>query len=130
MDTPQDTTPQVQEQVPQAPPSPQDTTPQVPPAPSSPQVPPVPSSPPQDSDTDSDTDGDTNGDTNGDTDGGDDKCPPYPECPPQPPKEEGTPIFVPITTEIVPVVSVLVNKPKICLQNKADTKPCYFEKKK
>jgi hypothetical protein len=24
----------------------------------------------------------------------------------------------------------LVNKPKFCLQNKADTDPCYFDKKK
>lgn len=83
-----------------------------------------------DDDTETKTDGDDGDDTTTKTDGDDDDCIPYPECPPQPDKEESTPLFVPITTEICPVISVLVNKPKFCLQNKADTIPCYFKKKK
>lgn len=58
------------------------------------------------------------------TDGG---CPEYPECPPKPPKGKGEPLFIPITTEIAPIIKVLVNKPKYCVQNKADTKPCFFQ---
>jgi hypothetical protein len=96
----------------------------------------VPAQPPQDEDNDTQTktDSDSNSDSDPktETDGteGDDDCIPYPECPPQPPKEEGTPLFIPITTEICPVISVLVNKPKFCVQNKANTESCYFKKKK
>lgn len=38
------------------------------------------------------------------------------------------PTIIPITMELSPVVSVLVNKPKICLKNKAVCKPCFFLK--
>jgi hypothetical protein len=38
------------------------------------------------------------------------------------------PTIIPITMELSPVVNVLVNKPKICLKNKAVCKPCFFLK--
>lgn len=53
-------------------------------------------------------------------------CLEYPPCPPQPPKEKCEPVFVPINVEVCPIVRVKVNKPKICLQNRADCDPCYF----
>ena len=36
------------------------------------------------------------------------------------------PIPVPITLELAPIVSLLVNKPKVCVKNKAVCKPCFF----
>ena len=36
------------------------------------------------------------------------------------------PTCVPITLELAPVVSLLVNKPKVCVKNKAVCKPKFF----
>lgn len=36
------------------------------------------------------------------------------------------PTAIPITLELAPIVSLLVNKPKICVKNKAVCKPCFF----
>ena len=53
-------------------------------------------------------------------------CTEYPPCPPQVEQEKCDPTFVPINLEICPVIKVMVAKPKICLQNKAETTPCFF----
>jgi hypothetical protein len=49
-------------------------------------------------------------------------CPPpqpEPECPPQPDPYPCEPTYVPVTLEIAPVVSLYINKPKICVVNNA-----------
>jgi hypothetical protein len=58
------------------------------------------------------------------------ECPEYPPCPEPIEEPECQPTFVPITLEIAPIVDVLVNKPKVCLINKAKCKPCFFLDKK
>lgn len=58
------------------------------------------------------------------------ECPEYPPCPTPIEEPECQPTFVPITLEIAPIVDVLVNKPKVCLVNKAKCKPCFFLDKK
>lgn len=50
----------------------------------------------------------------------------YPDCPPQLEQEKADPVFVPITMEICPIVNLKINKPKICVQNQANTKPTFF----
>jgi hypothetical protein len=55
-----------------------------------------------------------------------DTCPEYPSCPNNVEPEKCEPTFVPINLELCPVVKVMVNKPKICLQNKAECTPCFF----
>ena len=69
-----------------------------------------------------------NGNGNGDngSSNGDCACPEYPPCPPPVEQENCEPTFVPINLEICPVVKIMVNKPKLCLQNKAECKPCFF----
>jgi hypothetical protein len=41
-------------------------------------------------------------------------------------KPDCEPTCIPITLEISPVISVLVNKPKVCLKNKAVCTPKFF----
>lgn len=36
------------------------------------------------------------------------------------------PTAIPITLELAPIVNLLVDKPKVCLKNKAVCKPCFF----
>lgn len=52
--------------------------------------------------------------------------PEYPPCPPPVEQEKCEPTFVPINLEVCPIIKVMVNKPKICLQNKAESTPCFF----
>lgn len=106
------------------------TEPTVPTAPTEPNTPTIPPPPPNDDSTEDTKSTKSDGDDD-DTDThsshhDDEICLPYPDCPPPPHKRKNKPIFVPITAEISPIVNVLVNRPKFCLQNKADTKPCYF----
>lgn len=73
------------------------------------------------SDTQSDTQSDTHSDTHSDK-----ECPDYPECPPPDKKPKSVQTFVPISVEVSPVIELYVDKPKICLRNKADGEPCFF----
>lgn len=50
----------------------------------------------------------------------------YPQCPSPPSKPKCEPVFVPINVEICPILNIKVNKPKICIQNKAEGKPHFF----
>jgi len=97
-----------------------------------PQTPPdVPPEPPVPEDTTSDTETEnTNPDTNSDTSSQNDSecCNDYP-CPPQPEPEKCEPYYVPMTMQLCPVVKLFVNKPKVCLVNKAECIPCFLEKK-
>lgn len=80
---------------------------QVPSKPPSPPPPPPPPPPPSLSDNDNDKD----------------SC----ECDDTPIKiEDCKPTCVPITLELSPVVSLLVNKPQVCIKNKAICKPKFF----
>lgn len=74
------------------------------------------------------TNNDNNSGNNGGNNGGNDcsTCPEYPPCPPPVEQEKCEPTFVPINLEVCPIIKVMVNKPKICLQNKAECKPCFF----
>ena len=76
----------------------------------------------------------------------DDPIPPFPPGPPGPPSTNGSdsdkdscecddtpieipdckPTCVPITLELSPVISLLVNKPKVCVKNMAVCKPKFF----
>lgn len=62
------------------------------------------------------------------SDNEDDQCEPpqYPPCPQSTPHCKTEPVFVPINVEVCPIVNLKVNKPKICIQNKADCKPHFF----
>lgn len=105
---------------PQGPPGPS----QDPPVP--PQDPPGPQQDPTDSDTETE---ETNPDTNSDTSSiASNCCDDYP-CPPQPEPEKCEPYYVPMTMQLCPVVKLYVNKPKVCLVNKAECIPCFLEKK-
>lgn len=96
---------------------------------SEPEDPPV--DPPKDDTSSEETSEDkTDKDTESEDSETEGECPKYPECPPNQPKEKGSPLFIPITTEISPIIKVLVNKPKYCVQNKADTEPCFFRENK
>jgi hypothetical protein len=94
-------------------------------APSVPSGPPGPPGPPPHDDMSTETDTKTETDTHTTkTDGSD--CPSYPSCPPDPKPPKSKPVFVPVTVEVAPIVELFVNEPKICLQNKAKSKPCFF----
>lgn len=84
---------------------------------SAPSGPPGPPGPPPHDDTSTDTDTTK-------TDGS--ECPSYPPCPPDPKPPKSKPVFVPVTVEVAPIIELFVNEPKICLQNKAKSKPCFF----
>ena len=101
--------------------NPQENKDQTPPgAPPPPDLPP-PEEPPK-TDTTSEETSDNISDTSSECDA--------PECDNTPVEiKKCKPTIIPITMELSPVVSVLVNKPKICLKNKAVCKPCFFLKK-
>jgi hypothetical protein len=99
---------------------------------SPPQTPPTtPTEPPTDLPqdlTDSDTETEnTNPDTQSDTSTAvSDCCNDYP-CPPQPEPEKCDSYYVPINMQLCPVVKLYVNKPKVCLINKAECIPCFLD---
>lgn len=100
------------------------------PEPQGPQQPEQPEPPvPEDTTSDTETEN-TNPDTDSDTSTqvSDDCCDDYP-CPPQPEPEKCEPYYVPMTMQLCPVVKLFVNKPKVCLINKAECIPCFLEKK-